>query len=79
MPYRNELCEKYTSLEIQRWIETTEHQLRMITGHDPNDDRIQSFHEMLDNLHADLILKKHEERQEMKELLNRLLQMIELV
>ena len=80
MPYSAEGFENCTSTEIQENIERRERQLKKTIDHDDRNPVIPKIQEQLEHLRADLILKKHEEsKQEMKELLKRLLQIIELV
>ena len=78
MAYRNEGCEKYTSNEIQSWMNDVEYQIQQIKNNTPHDVRIPKLQKQFDDLHADLILKKQEEaKKEMKELLNRLLELVD--
>ena len=76
MTYKNEGCDKYTSTEIQSWINRAEEILRINIEHNRNKDSaefIQSLRQQLDDLRADLIVKKEEESQERtKEMLDRL-------
>jgi uncharacterized protein (DUF2461 family) len=80
MPYSAEGFEKCTSKEIQDNIERREYQLERVIEHDNKNPVIPKIQEQLEHLRADLILKKHEEsKQEMKELLNRLLELVKLI
>ncbi len=72
MSYINEGCDKYTSAQIQSWIDSAEQVLKVNIENNKNKDRvefIQSLRQQLVDLHADLILKRQEEmkaREEMK-------------
>jgi hypothetical protein len=78
MSYRNKDCENYTSVQIQSWIETTEFSLQQTKKNNGLIETIKQLELQLDDLRADLILKKQEEnKEEMKQLLNRLLQIVE--
>jgi hypothetical protein len=71
--------EKNTSSEIQEVIDIREHALQLTEENHGPVERIQAMKQQLDSLRADLILKKQEEKAEMKQLLSRLLQMVELM
>ena len=77
MSYRNKICENYTSKQIEQWIFGVEYQLQQLTQNAPDDDQIPKIEQQLDDLRADLILKKQEARAEMKQLLSRLLQLVD--
>jgi hypothetical protein len=81
MSYRNEGCDKYTSAQIQSWIDSVQQSLQVNIDHNRNKDRdefLQKLRQQLDDLRADLILKKQEEaKAEMKQLLSRLLQLVD--
>ena len=67
MSYINEGCDKYTSSEIRQWITGAEKVLEINIEHNKNKDRvefIQSLRQQLLDLHADLILKRKEEKKE---------------
>ena len=81
MSYRNEGCDKYTSAQIQAWIDDAEKTLQTNIQNNTNTnsaEHIQALRQQLDDLRADLILKKQEETKvEMKQLLSRLLLIVE--
>jgi hypothetical protein len=78
MSYRNEGCEGCTSSEIERWIENTEYQVQQHIKTKGAEEIIKILQKQLDDLRADLILKKQEEaKAEMKQLLSRLLQLVD--
>ena len=79
MSYRNKGCDKYSSLQIQSWMDDTKHVLDESIKHNAPEERITELQKQIDDLHADLILKKQEEKEEMKSLLKRLSQIIELL
>ena len=74
MTYSAEGFEHCTAKEIEEGIESREYQLKMIIAHNANHPEIKTtdpklIQEQLDHLRADLILKKQEEREKMKEML----------
>ena len=77
MSYRNAGCENYTSNEIEQWIFRVEDQLQKLAQYAPDNVQIQPIQQQLDDLRADLILKKQEARAEMKQLLMRLLLLVD--
>ncbi len=78
MSYKYPDCATCTSAEIEEWIANVESILQKnIENHSPQ-KTIEMFQKQLDDLHADLILKKQEEtKEEMKQLLTRLLEIVE--
>jgi hypothetical protein len=79
MSYSTQGVGKCTSSEIQEYIDRTEATLQLNEENHGPVERIQAMKQQLDSLRADLILKKQEEKAEMKQLLSRLLQMVELM
>ena len=81
MSYRNVGCDKLSSADIQLWIVRSEDTLQINIQNNRNADsaeHIQTLRQQLDDLRADLILKKQEEmKSEMKQLLQKLLQIVE--
>jgi hypothetical protein len=78
MSYKNEGCEQYTSSQIESWIEDVERTLQVSKENHTPPQQIQKIILHLKELHDDLILKKQEENKaEMKQLLTRLLQIVE--
>ena len=77
MAYNYEICEKYTSKQIEQWMEGTEYQVQQLKNNAPHSDQILVLQKLLGDLHADLILKKQEEKAEMKQLLSKLLQLVD--
>ena len=67
MTYKNKGCDKYTSAQIESWIKRAEQVLKMNIEHNKNKNRtefIESLQQQLEDLRADLILKKQEELQQ---------------
>ena len=80
MSYSTEGFENCTSSEIEENIKRREHTLQLNIDNNGRVDTIQAMKQQLDSLRADLILKKQEEHKaEMKQLLIRLLQIVESV
>ena len=78
MSYRNKGCDKYSSLQIQSWMDDTKHVLDESIKHNAPEERITELQKQIDDLRADLILKKQEETKvEMKQLLQKLSQIVE--
>ncbi len=82
MTYSAEGFEDCSAKQIEEGIEIREYQLKMIIAHKTSQSNIKTtdtklIQEQLDHLRADLILKKQEEREKMKEMLNKLLQIVE--
>ena len=79
-----ENIETCTSSELEESIKRIELQLQLIIAHNEANTGIgttdpKTIQHQLDDLRADLILKKQEEKAEMKQLLSKLLQMVELI
>ena len=71
MTYKNKGCDKYTSAQIESWIKEAERVLKMNIEHNKNKNHtefIESLQQQLEDLRADLILKKQEEMTSKKKL-----------
>jgi hypothetical protein len=79
MSYSTEGFEKCTSSQIQENIDRREHTLKLTLENHGSVETIQAMNQQLDSIRADLILKKQEEKAEMKQLLSRLLEMVGLM
>jgi hypothetical protein len=58
MSYKYEVCATYTSAEIESWIKDVEKQLQQHIENNRPQNTIEMLQKQLDDLRADLILKK---------------------
>ena len=79
MPYKYAYCQEYTSAQIESWIEDVEVRLQHVINDNGMKKSTEMLQEQVDGLRADLILKKQEEakKTEMKQLLNRILLLVD--